>query len=232
MKTKQVKGQAKFGLVRFDPVYLSINQRQTYGLRFADRSVMLLGAAGKNYWRYFLRNHHRASRRHRHPLDNWSVVTLQKIAKREGIKKSAIFFPFQQRHQKKSLVAFQAIAKKIGFTPSPLGMSIHPQFGLWVGFRGGFASHMVPKKLRVRDEASPCQACVDKPCMTACPAGAVTRQGFDYAACQDYLSRNKNCECLLDGCLARMACPVGAPIYQYNPNQIRFFWRGLLSQSF
>ena len=244
MPTHRPNHKKKFGLTPFG-CYLSINARRQHGLPFSARQLLLWGAVGRGYWRYFLQYHQRASRRHRHPLDNWSQVALQKIIKTaqiSGSKKTMLIFPFEHRHHpSKKPIAFQPLAQKLGFTPSPLGMLIHPQFGLWVGFRGAMVGRAIAirrQKLPRRpasspalssslsSPSSPCAACINKPCIAACPAGAVQKNGFDYAKCNGYLTTHPGCDCLQGGCLARRACPIGTA-YQYTKNQSQFFWRGL-----
>ncbi|MDI9314351.1 MAG: hypothetical protein QM529_06745, partial [Hydrotalea sp.] len=247
-----------FGLVSF-VAYLSVSERRRYGLPWFARGLALWGAVGRGYWPYFLQYHQRASRHATHPLDNWSQTALQKITRRRAsvfhkprFHKSKLAFPFssrlhvvghvggQRRHAKP--IAFQQLAQHpaIGFTPSPLGMLIHPRFGLWVGFRGATIDRTMPKKIRRgaarkitigQHHATPCGECDSKPCIAACPAGAVTAMGFDYPACNNYLNNHPACDCLRHGCVARTACPIGNGVgdasYQYNQQQVEFFWRSL-----
>ena len=54
---------------------------------------------------------------------------------------------------------------------------------------------------------SPCTSCA-QPCLTACPAGALTGAGYDVPACHTYLDTGAGGDCLAGGCLVRRACPV------------------------
>ena len=64
---------------------------------------------------------------------------------------------------------------------SPLGILIHPDYGLWHGYRGALAfAGALP--LPPRDErASPCDDCADRPCLSTCPVAAFGEAGYDVA---------------------------------------------------
>jgi epoxyqueuosine reductase len=77
--------------------------------------------------------------------------------------------------------------------------------GLMVSFRGALA-------LKERVELPPplqrpCDTC-HKPCVTACPAGALTDAGYDVPACHAFLDTCAGADCMNGGCLVRRACPV------------------------
>jgi Fe-S-cluster-containing hydrogenase component 2 len=56
---------------------------------------------------------------------------------------------------------------------------------------------------------SPCASCAGRPCLRACPVGAFTAGGYDAAACRAHLHTLSGQECVIQGCRARAACPVG-----------------------
>ncbi|MGI9462126.1 MAG: hypothetical protein ACR2NY_06105 [Alphaproteobacteria bacterium] len=220
------KHKHHFGLINLGSCYLSIDERRQYHLPYKARGFSLWVAAGQNYWQYFLQNHHRASRRYHHPFDNWSRIAMKKIGHTMGVKTSAMVFPYHKGRDNKPL-PFQNISKKFGFSASPLGLFIHPTFGLWAGFRGGFIHQKLPPyRSRWSGIASPCAACLTKPCIAICPAKAVHENYFDTTTCHDYLHHHRDAACLTGGCLARLACPIGTK-YRYHKNQSQFFWRGL-----
>jgi epoxyqueuosine reductase QueG len=111
---------------------------------------------------------------------------------------------------------------------SPLGLLIHPDYGLWHSYRGAlaFAEPIAVPALVAR--ASPCEACSARPCLGACPVGAFTMQGYDVAACAAHLRDERGRACMDGGCLARRACPIGAR-YAHAPAQARFHMRAFLS---
>lgn len=89
---------------------------------------------------------------------------------------------------------------------SPATLLVHDTQGLMVSFRGALA-------LREQIELpaappSPCETCAEKPCLTACPVGALGG-GYDTEACHTHLDTPDN-TCMPRGCAARRACPVSA----------------------
>ena len=98
---------------------------------------------------------------------------------------------------------------------------MHPDYGLWHAYRAAllFAEEIA---LPPRDDRPiPCETCAEKPCLTACPVGAFSGDGYDVPACAGYLASPDGFECLDGGCRARDACPVAAD-RRYAPDQIRF----------
>ena len=91
--------------------------------------------------------------------------------------------------------------------PSPLGLFIHPSYGLWVAIRGvTLLSQSVPERLEA-DEPHPCDEC-DEPCLPACPASALSAAAAPDVRLSfaERLRPGAPCEAR---CLARGACPVG-----------------------
>ncbi|OCW57989.1 4Fe-4S dicluster domain-containing protein [Hoeflea olei] len=188
----------------------------------AAAAIALIGHAGGEIWPYF--SAWRATQEGiADPLDSWSKAVIGPIAAEAGGE--AVFpsdrpwHPFQQ----------WAMAAE-GLKPSPLGMLIHPDYGLWHGYRGAilFGSSVAGRlaetgtagRGQVRNH--PCDDCADKPCLTACPVGTYTLQGFAVADCRAHLATAAGRQgCMQAGCLARDACPVGRS-YRYGEAQIRF----------
>ena len=116
-----------------------------------------------------------------------------------------------------------------GIKASPLGLLIHPEYGLWHGYRGAilFGADALAKSGYTRPSATgmvnhPCDDCVDKPCLSRCPVEAFGPDGLAVSACRDYLASAKGREgCMVSGCVARDACPAGRD-YRYGEEQIRF----------
>src|SRR5690606_22899893 len=89
---------------------------------------------------------------------------------------------------------------------SPVSLLVGDEAGLMISYRGALA-------LRERldlpppPNTSPCTTCAEKPCLNACPAKALTAQGYNVPSCRDYLS-DVDRSCREGGCLVRRACPV------------------------
>lgn len=101
---------------------------------------------------------------------------------------------------------------------SPLGLGIHPSYGLWFAYRGVVLLDVALPAQTLEAAASPCDSCADRPCITACPASAVGGPaGLDLAACVSERAR-EGAACATS-CLSRVACPVGAE-HRYSDEQM------------
>ncbi len=156
------------------------------------------------------------------PLDRWSKQLILPLAARLG---ATAFFPSDPPYQ-----PFQHWAMLAeGLKASPLGILIHPVFGLWHGYRGALAFAERPEGFAGLEEspsAFACETCRDRPCLAACPAGAIWPDGFQYTPCRTHLGSGAGRDCLDGGCLARNACPVGSQ-HRYLPDQLRFHMAAL-----
>ena len=174
------------------------------------RTVVLAGNAGPHMWLAF----EAARSAGESSLDAWSARVLRSLA--EKWQAHAVF-PFER-----PVLPFQRWAMRAEpCHPSPVGMLIHPDYGLWHGYRGAllFAHAM---ELPPRDErSSPCGQCRDRPCLSACPAGAFSAAGYEVSSCTSHLCAPVEPACINAGCLVRHACPVGRD-YRYKSAQARF----------
>jgi hypothetical protein len=103
---------------------------------------------------------------------------------------------------------------------SPLGILIHPEYGLWHAYRAALFFHETLELPARWDAPSPCESCTEKPCLSGCPVGAFSGGAYDVAACADHIARPET-DCISVGCLARNACPVGLR-WRYPEAQTRF----------
>lgn len=177
------------------------------------RTVILLGNVGGSIWEAFSQWRH-GNPDVADPLDAWSADVIRPVAETLG---GTAFFPSEKPWQ-----PFQQWAMRAeGLKPSPLGILVHPDYGLWHGYRGaiGFAEAMDLPAGYVGPH--PCDLCPDKPCLGSCPAGAVAVNRFDVATCRGYLGGEGEGTCMQTGCLARDACPVGVG-HRYSAAQLRF----------
>lgn len=186
------------------------------------RSVVLLGNIGGSIWPAFSSWRDLPENRMRqNPLDDWSKAIIRPVSERLD---ATAYFPSDPPWQPFQRWAMQAE----GLKASPLGILIHPQFGLWHGYRGalGFADALEDAEPPVF-ATHPCDQCAEKPCLTACPVNAVTTAGFDVQGCRSHLrAREGQADCMVSGCLARNACPVGAD-YRYPAGQLAFHMAAL-----
>lgn len=180
-------------------------------------TLVLVGNAGPAMWDAF------AADRPAGPdaLDVWSREVLGLVAARVG---AVALFPFGGP----PYLPFQRWAMRAeAVHPSPLGILIHPDYGLWHGYRGALA-FVERLELPSRDDRpSPCESCADRPCLTACPVDAFSDSGYDVDSCAGYLRSPDGGDCMTGSCLARRACPVGRD-YTYPPDQAAFHMSAFL----
>ncbi|MDI7863601.1 ferredoxin [Rhizobiaceae bacterium n13] len=206
------------GIVNFD----IIEDRPLLDDGRAAQAVVLLGNVGGSLWQPFSRwREEQAERSLADPLDTWSKSTIRPLANGLG---ATAWFPSDPPWK-----PFQQWAVRAeGLGTSPLGILIHPRFGPWHGYRGalGFADKM-PGGPSIVASQHPCDECLDKPCLSSCPARAVTCAGFDVGRCRAHLVTEAGVSgCMWSGCLARHACPVGEA-YRYPAEQLRFHMAAL-----
>jgi len=178
------------------------------------RSLLLIGSTGPSIWPELSKSPE-ASDDRPDPLDRYTKRVLSEIAGLEGL---GVVFPFEGPPYH----PFQQWAKRCGgFSQSPMGVLAHHAYGPWTGFRAAFLS-AAPLALTPETGAEgPCEACVDKPCISACPAGALSAEaGYDVPKCRDHLAVSRDLDCW-SGCLARRACPFGRN-HQQDPANARF----------
>ena len=174
-------------------------------------TVILAGNAGPLMWNRFTA----ARSAGPDPLDSWSRTVLERLA--AEMRASPLFpgegppfLPFQRWAQRAEPVY-----------PSPTGLLIHPDYGLWHGYRGALALAARLDLPAADERPSPCGTCVDKPCLTSCPVYAFTGVAYRVEDCAAHLERPSGADCAGLGCRARRACPIGSD-YVYAPDQAAF----------
>jgi ferredoxin len=184
------------------------------------RTIVLAGMVGREGWNAFAASPE-ASDGFADPLDRWSRRLIESLARELGGKAlfpfgGPPFLPFQRWAQRAEPVH-----------SSPIGLLIHPYYGLWHAYRGarGFPEELVVAK--PAPVPSPCESCMGRWCLKACPVGAFSEAGYDVAACAGHLRSAAGGDCMDFGCRARRACPVGAD-HVYGPEQASFLMRAFL----
>ncbi len=148
------------------------------------------------------------------PLDTWSKEVIGAVADDFGGK---AIFPSDQPYQPFQQWAMAAT----GMKSSPLGILIHPVYGLWHAYRAAIVFDGVTLSQPVEKLSHPCETCVEKPCLSACPVNAFSGDGYAVEHCRSHVKSDAGQECLTGGCLARRACPVGKA-FEYVPEQMQF----------
>ena len=181
----------------------------------AARSVLLVGQAGAAPWPHFLSWRQNQPQAIANPLDTWSREVIGAAAVRFEARavspSDRPYLPFQQWAMRAE-----------GLKPSPLGILMHPNYGLWHAYRGALhvrgrdrASRICAKRLHL------CDTCVEKPCLKSCPVDAYSADGFAYQSCLGHVRGQDGAPCRNGGCLDRNACPYGTD-YRY-PAEVQAF---------
>lgn len=186
----------------------------------AVRTVVIVGNVGGEMWPRF-RQHERSGV---DPLDEWTRSTLTPIAAEFG---ATFVHPSDEPFQ-----PFQRWARRADDVwPSPIGMLVHGEYGLWHAYRGALLfSGSVTGLPNVGGAVSPCLACVDQPCLSTCPVDAFGAEGYDASVCASHVRSGDDPDCLHGGCAARCACPVGVDLV-YGADQMLFHMRAFVGDA-
>lgn len=149
------------------------------------------------------------------PIDRWSRRVIEALARDLG---AAAVFPFGGPPHRPF---FQWALRSGRAFASPVRLLVHDRAGLMVSYRGAIA---LREALPATPAPNPCTSCTDKPCLSACPVGALGGQGYDLAACHAFLDRPEGGDCLSSGCAVRRACPL-SQAYGRLPEQSAYHMR-------
>ncbi len=187
------------------------------------RTVVLIGNAGGALWRAFAaaRAREPGAFDPRHPMDRWMRPRIEAAAAALGAEPvfpndGPPFVPILDWAQRAEPVY-----------RSPIGIVIHPEFGLWHVYR---AALLFAERLDVgarEDRPSPCETCAERPCLKVCPVDAFEPDRFAAERCAGHVESAAGAACRERGCLARRACPV-APEMRYPRDAQAFHTAALL----
>ncbi len=198
------------GVVMFDPAEAA--QIAIGGGKAA--AVVLVGHGGPSNWSRFLAWRAARPLDISDPLDTWSREVIDCVAHRFG---ASTIYPNDRPYH-----PFQQWAMRAeGLKPSPLGILMHPRFGLWHAYRGALAFETWEDQPRLHEPSHLCDGCIEKPCLKSCPVGAHGARGFDHAGCLAHVKSGRGTPCREEGCFDRNACPYGVA-YRY-PHDMQAF---------
>ncbi|TIQ34852.1 MAG: 4Fe-4S dicluster domain-containing protein [Mesorhizobium sp.] len=173
------------------------------------KSALLVGQAGAAPWPHFQRWLGERAKGIANPLDTWSREVIGTVAQQFGARavspSDRPYLPFQQWAMRAE-----------GLKPSPLGILMHPQYGLWHAYRGALLFEEEIFLPEPHKTIHLCDTCTEKPCMKSCPVDAYSEQGFAHDACLGHVRGARGGPCRTGGCLDRNACPYGTD-YRYPP---------------
>ena len=204
---------------------LPLRGDEAVGVLAGRRSLVLVGLAGRRGWDGFATSPEAADGAP-DPLDRWSRRCLEGLADELG---ALALFPFGGP----PYWPFQQWARRAEpLHPSPLGLLIHPEYGLWHSYRGAlaFVEDLAPPAPAAAPApvGHPCVSCAGQPCLAACPVRAFSAAGYDVDVCAGWLRRPEGADCMARGCLARRACPLGRD-YAHGADQAAFGMKAFLA---
>ena len=185
------------------------------------QSGILIGNVGSKMWDRFVRSIEYGDGKP-NPMNRWTAKIVGELANSTN---GLPIYPFDEPYW-----PFQKFAQKAAkVQPSPLGILIHPEFGLWHAFRAVLVfddpvevlQSYVSKHYIEEVQNHPCNDCLEKPCLSSCPVGAIDENGLNPSTCFAHLKTGSDPNCLATGCEARNACPVGSA-NRYCQEQIQF----------
>ncbi len=175
--------------------------------------VLLLAHGGKQLWRAMEQaNAFDVD----DPVDTFSVETTRYFLETYlGNPPSQLLYPVAGIN-----IPLQQLGALAGWhQPSPLGIGMNVEFGLWWAYRTAvYIRADLPIIKQALPELSTCGQCVDKTCVLACPATAVhAAEPLNFPACMALRLRPQSI--CADQCVARRACPI-APEHEYTAAQM------------
>jgi epoxyqueuosine reductase len=179
------------------------------------RTLLMIGPGGAGYWPHVTTQPEWDGTPD--PVDRWSRRVIGKLACDLGAK---ALFPFggPPWHP------FYQWALRTGQVwDSPVRLLVQADQGLMVSFRGALA--LKDRLVLPNPPPRPCDTC-HKPCLSACPAGALTGAGYDVPACHTFLDTGAGQDCMDRGCAVRRACPLSqtyARIPEHSAYHMRQF---------
>ncbi|MGI9350625.1 MAG: ferredoxin [Rhizobiaceae bacterium] len=215
----ELQGLTILGALELQPVHCPVGHDDQVGC-----NALLVGNHGPDMWNIFSASPEYADSQP-DPMNRW---TRRVITNLTADLECEAFYPFDKPYW-----PFQRIAQTaMEIRPSPLGILVHPQYGLWHALRGLLIirdfdemlnqfSSLLPNGDKMNH---PCDTCTDKPCLTACPVAAFTGEQLNVRSCFAHIDGGEKPDCLGLGCMARNACPIGIE-HRYCSDQVAFHMR-------
>jgi epoxyqueuosine reductase QueG len=154
------------------------------------------------------------------PLDDFTREVVEAAcAPLTDAQATRIVFPFGFDAE----VSFTRLAVLAGIgRPSLLGVLVHPVYGPWIALRAAILVRGRLAAPRPADGFDPCPTCRDRPCMSACPAGAIEAEGWSLSRCAGH--RAPPDDPCAGRCHARVACVLG-PEHRYPDDALAYHQR-------
>lgn len=187
----------------------AVHLRPLGGLQKNERTLVLFGPLEPGFWDY-VTHQPEFLKSQSDPLDQWSRWAMTELGRILGADPH---FPFGGP----PYAPFFSWALEAGIAfQSPVNLLVSAEAGLLISFRGALEFDRLIDL--PQPPPNPCVTCVDQPCRSACPAGALTPNGYDVSRCKDRIDMDPVCA---RGCRARLSCPA-SQTYGRHPDQTAF----------
>ena len=104
---------------------------------------------------------------------------------------------------------------------SPFRVGINSLWGSWFAYRVVVLVDSTFETTPPLTALSPCDSCEEKPCISACPADALSGNDGSLQPCIDYrVEAGSQCK---DRCFSRLACPVASE-HRYTMQQLNYHY--------
>ena len=162
--------------------------------------LILLGHAGKRLWECV----QAAGMVGKDPIDHYVRQTVARFFAED--------FPatrYQMVYPGNTPVGLQQLGKLAGWhNTSPFMVGIDSEWGSWFAYRAVILADSTFLPFSTVHRSTPCPSCLARPCVTACPASALSGPNFALDKCIAY-RRQPDSACR-NTCVARTTCPVGS----------------------
>lgn len=175
--------------------------------------LILIGNGGKLFWDALKDSKNKS----KNPVDDFSAAVVS-----HWLDTLAADIPRKLIYPPSCNLDLQKLGQLAGWHhPSPFMVGINNEWGTWFAYRAVILAGTNFELTSNQLESSPCKTCTDKPCISHCPAKAVTETAFDLNYCINY-RKQENSACQTT-CQSRISCPV-ATEHQYSDEQIHYHY--------
>lgn len=193
----------------FDLAALPAEMRAQLDSANRYRQLILIGHGGRALWEQVKA----AGLVSAHPIDEFTTATVETwfASQLSGVLHGLVY-------PGDGPVGLQALGRLAGWHhESPFRVGVNAAWGSWFAYRAVVLADTDLPGTAPMPGASPCVSCLEQPCVTACPAGALDAPEFSLQKCIAY-RRQPDSRCRIT-CVARTSCPV-RPEHRYDDAQI------------
>ena len=197
--------QAAFNIV--DLPASIIEKTQAYS------QLLMIAHGGRKMWEV-LQEHAISSA---NPIDDFSQQIVQQYFKSELPQhKFKIVYPSP------NAIGLTKLGALAGWHhESPFRIGVNKTWGSWFAYRVVVLADTDFEPHKNIETQSPCLSCVEKSCISACPADALKSGSLSLNSCIDY--RKKTASLCKNTCLSRVSCPV-ATQHRYTEEQVNYHY--------